>query len=87
MYLLAIYFALTGFIFENIMIPCPIKLVTNHSCWGCGLSRSVLHICKGEIIEAWETHRAGIVLFPLLLIIVIIDFIKLLKQSRYDTST
>jgi len=39
--------------------PCPSRLVTEHGCPGCGLTRSVVFTLNGALDSAWAVHPAG----------------------------
>ena len=47
---------------------CPFKALTGIPCPGCGMTRAVLHACKGEFREAFYYHPLWIVAVPLVLV-------------------
>jgi len=43
---------------EKNMLSCPWKEQFNVECTGCGMQRSIIHILKGELIEAFYIYPA-----------------------------
>ena len=35
---------------------CPFRICTGNACPGCGLSRSVFSLLKGDVVESWRYH-------------------------------
>lgn len=35
---------------------CPFRICTGHACPGCGLSRSVVSLVRGDLAESWRYH-------------------------------
>ncbi|MFM8233882.1 MAG: DUF2752 domain-containing protein [Holophagaceae bacterium] len=50
----------------GIPTPCVITLVTDRSCYGCGMMRSLNALWQGEWGLAWHAHRLGIVVWAVL---------------------
>lgn len=61
----------------NIMIPCPIKLVTGKYCPGCGISRMLLAMLRLDFETAYHANRLLFFLLP------VIALYGLIKGSRY----
>ena len=43
---------------EDYMIPCLNKKLFGVDCLGCGMQRSLLHVFRGEFIEAFKMYPA-----------------------------
>lgn len=47
---------------EDYMLPCMTKQIIGMDCPGCGLQRSVVHLAKGEFLDAFNMYPA---IYPL----------------------
>jgi len=60
--LLASYQILTLYLADHlgssIAIPCLFTLLTDHHCWGCGLSRALWSLVQGDFLGAYENNPA-----------------------------
>jgi hypothetical protein len=45
---------------------CGMKILTGLPCPGCGMTRSIVHLCHGDLAGACRMHPLGPVLFALL---------------------
>lgn len=43
---------------EDYMLPCLNKKLFGVDCLGCGMQRSLLHVFRGEFIEAFKMYPA-----------------------------
>ncbi len=72
-------------------IVCLSRLLFDMECWGCGLTRSVMHAMHGDFLLAYEYNHLITVVLPLLIAIWIKDvrvFWKRLQiQRNSSTST
>ena len=61
---------------------CPFKAITGIPCPGCGMTRAVLHACKGEFREAFHYHPLWIGAVPLIIVEFLnsIDVIKIPRK-------
>ncbi|WP_164995899.1 DUF2752 domain-containing protein [Miniphocaeibacter massiliensis] len=55
----------------KIAIPCPINAVTGLYCPGCGVTRLIMSITKGDIYTAFRSNIALFVLSPALIYIIV----------------
>ncbi|HLU47706.1 MAG TPA: DUF2752 domain-containing protein [Planctomycetota bacterium] len=39
-----------------LLIPCPIRSLTDVPCPGCGMTRALLSIARGDLSTAWRFH-------------------------------
>lgn len=60
---------------------CPFKAITGIPCPGCGMTRAVLHACKGDFREAFRYHPLWIVAVPLV-IVEILNEMGIIKIPR-----
>lgn len=77
-----------GFIYLNIFqkigigIPCIFYQLTGYQCPGCGMTRAMSEIWKGNLYRAWEYNALSITVFP---IICIYFFYRSIKEKREST--
>jgi hypothetical protein len=45
---------------------CLSVLLFNKNCYGCGMTRGVMHLIHFEFAEAWEFNKLSFIVFPLL---------------------
>jgi hypothetical protein len=46
---------------------CLSRLLLDHECWGCGMTRALSCLAHGDFFRAYEFNRGVIVVAPLLL--------------------
>lgn len=46
-------------------VPCPFRLVTGMPCPGCGMTRSVIALARGDLPGAWHFHPFSFALVAL----------------------
>jgi len=44
---------------------CLWKRFLGHECWGCGSTRAMYHLLRGEFAEAWGYNHLIVVVVPL----------------------
>lgn len=54
---------------EDYMLPCFNKKLFGFDCPGCGLQRSILHLTKGEVVDAFYMYPPVFTLLTLLIFI------------------
>ncbi len=52
--------------YYNIESICLFKLLTGHNCPGCGITRAIVCVLKGNFSQAFNYNPLVIVVFPLL---------------------
>ncbi len=52
---------------------CPFRICTGQACPGCGLSRSVVSLVKGDLAESWRYHP---LLIPFMVQIVVVSLMR-----------
>ena len=55
-------------------LPCPIKYISGISCAGCGMTRAILSVLKGDFAAAFAYHPLWIVLPPIVLLLLVAHF-------------
>jgi hypothetical protein len=59
---------------EHHLLTCPFKDATGIDCPGCGLQRSMLSLLKGDVVDSFLYHPAG--LPSLALVVLLITHLK-----------
>lgn len=67
---------------EDYMLPCMTKKVFGIDCPGCGLQRSIVHLFKGEFLEAFHMYPAIYPLVSLLLLVVAAQYYKFKFETQ-----
>ncbi len=52
---------------------CPFRICTGHACPGCGLSRSVVSLFKGDVAMSWRYHP---LLIPFIVQIAVVSLMR-----------
>lgn len=60
---------------------CLSKSIFNMECYGCGMTRAVMHLIHFNFEEAYQYNKLAFIVVPLLAYLVISDFIKLVKDK------
>ena len=47
-------------------IPCVFETVFGIECFGCGMTRAIMSIWHGNILESFGYHKLGVVVFVIL---------------------
>jgi len=66
---------------EDLLLPCLNKELLGVECFGCGIQRSLVFLCKGEFVKAFQMYPAIYTLILLLLFLIVNIFYKF----KYDT--
>ncbi|MDZ4668882.1 MAG: DUF2752 domain-containing protein [bacterium] len=61
-----ILFWLPATFFENGTPMCLSVIFFNHECYGCGMTRGIMHLIHFNFEEAWAFNKLSFVVFPLL---------------------
>lgn len=74
----------------NLMIPCPIKLITGKFCPGCGITRMLLAFLRLDFEAAFLANRLLFFMLPVILLLAAVKcffYIKngTQKQSKPET--
>ena len=67
---------------EEYMLPCMNKKYLGVECMGCGIQRAILHLVRGEFIEAFMMYPA---IYPLigLLGFLIVNHFRSIKYANF----
>ena len=61
-------------------IPCPIKYITGFYCPGCGITRMILSILKGDLYQAFRYNPLVFILMPF----IIFYFLEIFISKIYN---
>ena len=67
----------------NFYIPCPIKFLTGFYCPGCGITRMILSILKGDLYQAFRYNPLVFILMPF----IIFYFLEINISKIYNKSS
>lgn len=51
-------------------------------CFGCGMTRAIQHLIHFDFTQAWEFNKMSFVAFPLIVFLLIKEFIRVLKSKE-----
>lgn len=68
------------FFSNNIVIPCIFKLITGFYCPGCGITRAILSILKGDVYQAFRYNSIIFIDIPVIVALLICN--KLYKENE-----
>jgi hypothetical protein len=63
---------------KDYMLPCLNKKLFGVDCLGCGMQRSLLHIAKGEFVEAFKMYPA---IYTILLFFILVAYNFFFKKK------
>lgn len=66
----------------NIYIPCPIHKLTNFYCPGCGSTRMLKSLLKGNFYQAFRFNPLLFIMLPFFIVVIISDTITLNKNKK-----
>ena len=61
---------------------CLSKSMFNVECYGCGMTRAVMHLIHFNFLEAYQYNKLAFIVVPLLIFLIVSDFIKLVKDRE-----
>ena len=64
---------------QGLSTPCVYTLVTHHSCYGCGMMRSLNALWQGAWCTSWEMNKLGSFVWLLLATLFVQQVIKLIS--------
>ncbi len=62
----AILLFLPGSFFDNGTSVCVSKVLLNMECYGCGMTRAIMHLIHFDFTGAWEYNKLSFIVFPLI---------------------
>jgi len=62
---------------------CVSKLVFDVECYGCGLTRAVMHLLHFDFVGAWEFNKLVILAFPMMVWLFFSLTKETIKRSTY----
>ncbi|MFY7963685.1 MAG: DUF2752 domain-containing protein [Chitinophagaceae bacterium] len=73
----------TGKHLENEQSYCPFKMLTGFPCPGCGITKSLINVYQGNIIESLYFHLFGPLTFLFCITVVIVLTTELITKKEY----
>ena len=67
---------------------CLITIATGHECYGCGLTRSIMHLIHFDFMAAWDYNKIGFIVFPIICVLYLemilrnMHYIGIIKSNR-----
>ncbi len=55
--------------FDSGQSICLSQLIFNVECYGCGLTKSIMHLLHFDYKTSWEWNKLGIISFPILFLL------------------
>ncbi len=77
---ISIFLLPINFFDSNSTIVCLSRLLLDTECWGCGLTRSVMHALHGDFAGAWNYNKLIILVLPLLIAVWAKNLWKILQR-------
>jgi hypothetical protein len=78
-------------IFKNFILPlvfhgiCPaVGFFAGCNCPACGMTRALSSIMHGNFSAAWVYNKLSFVVFSIMVVLIIVNIIKLMKENRKD---
>lgn len=68
--------------FDTGGIKCLITLATGQNCYGCGMTRAIMHLGHLNFREAWEYNKLSYIVFPLLAYVYVETWLDLFKKYK-----
>jgi hypothetical protein len=77
---ISIFLLPMNFFDSDTTVVCLSRLLLDMECWGCGLTRSVMHALHGDFSGAWGYNKLIVVVLPLLIAVWAKNLWKILKR-------
>ncbi|MCF8253020.1 MAG: DUF2752 domain-containing protein [Bacteroidia bacterium] len=76
-----ILFLLPASYFDTGTPMCLSVILFNRNCYGCGMTRGVMHLIHFDFVEAWEFNKLSFIVFPLLVYMILWEiYTRFLKK-------
>jgi hypothetical protein len=62
---------------------CPFKLLSGLPCPGCGITKSLVYIYKGDLLQSFSYHLFGPATFVFCLMIIILFTTEIITKKEY----
>ena len=62
---ISIFLLPINFFDSDTTVVCLSRLLLDMQCWGCGLTRSVMHALHGDFVGAWNYNKLIVVVLEL----------------------
>ena len=61
---------------------CLSKRLLDMECYGCGITRAIMHLIHLDFEQAWSYNKLSFIVFPLLAFLYAQEFLKEVKLTR-----
>lgn len=68
--------------FDNGQSICVSVLLFNKQCYACGMTRAIQHLIHLDFHEAYHYNWLAFIVFPLIVYLLMTEFLKLVKEIR-----
>ena len=69
-------------LFDESHTICLFHNLTGRDCWGCGILRAITSVAHLNFTEAWNYHKAVVIIVPLLIYLWIKWIFRLVKTAK-----
>jgi biotin transporter BioY len=66
--------------FDGGQTLCVFTWLTGYSCYGCGMTRALMHLIHFDLESAWQYNRLSFIVLPLFLVLIIQGIRKEVRQ-------
>lgn len=67
---------------------CLSKVLLDQECYGCGMTRAVMHLIHFEFIDAYHFNKISFIVFPMMGFLWMKELVKEIRQvGKYQVST
>ncbi len=66
-----VLFILPADYFDNGTPKCVSVILFDINCYGCGMTRGIMHLIHFEFVSAWEFNKLSFIVFPLLVYMIL----------------
>jgi hypothetical protein len=75
----------SDFFDESKVILCPSRLFFDIECWGCGMTRAIMHLHHIELDDALYFNKGSFIVYPALVLLWFVWTKQSLKQIKATT--
>jgi hypothetical protein len=72
--------------FDNGQTTCLSLLLFDKPCFACGMTRAIQHLIHLDFNSAYNFNKISFLVFPILIIFWIKEFLKILKKRNFKNS-
>jgi hypothetical protein len=68
--------------FDSGQSMCLSVVLLDMECYGCGMTRAIQHLIHFDFQQALHYNKLSLIVFPLFVVLIIMEFIKVLKEKE-----